>query len=112
MAVLETGYFHTSITFFTLFPYVLFLHVSRSWVYMEVKSYSRLLLTNLLEKLGACALNSDTFHAVPVAPSADHYPELSLPPSDGDHRPHGTTHLGASEKGLLHKSCLDLADVR
>jgi hypothetical protein len=32
-------------------------------------------------------------------------------PAFGHDQPDGTTHPGASEKGLLHQSCLDLANV-
>jgi hypothetical protein len=48
---------------------------------------------------------------VPATPATDHHPQLPLPLADGHDRPDGTTHPGASEKGLLHQSRLDLANV-
>ena len=56
---------------------------------------------SLLERLGSCALNSDTLHGVPAAPPTDHHPQLPLPPSDRDDRPHGTTDPRRAEEGLV-----------
>ena len=47
-----------------------------------------------------------------AAPPPDQHPELSLPPSDGNHQPYGTTHSCLPEEGLLPQSRLDLANVR
>ncbi len=49
---------------------------------------------------------------VVMATPTDHHPQLLLPPADRDHRPQETTDLRRAEEGLIHKSRLDLADIR